>query len=443
MKDKKVLVSILGTGQKALLSEVKSELDYRTANYALHHAMDRQYQTAHVAEAIIKLEARGRFDRLTIVGTANSMWDTLYAHCVMHSGMEEGVMENWRRLESAVSEGKVTAGDLALVGAALSELTGISCHCLLIPVGRSEVEFWEIFEAIVDLPEDGQEVSLDFTHGLRYQPFFLFLALQYLRVLHPNIHIGKVYYGAFELSKSHFDGVTPIFDLSPMVKLMDWMQAAFAFREYGDLRGLIEMTQDAKLPPGFLFSAQNFAQTLTLSVLGPKPLRNAAIAFKGNLSKVISSDQPDMRPLKRAAPALLSLPEAMIRTKRDWQMQLVLARRLSAIEGQLGMAILCCWEALINRLGELYAVESHHSDHYRRLSKIARSKKIKMLKGAFVEFPGHAHRLHAMRNAIAHNKVRKEIPLKEVPEVFRTCLAYFEAMLGNARLEELPRLMRF
>lgn len=107
-----------------------------------------------------------------------------------------------------------------------------------IPEGRNEAEAWALFETLADpavLPE-GERVIFDITHGLRSLPMLGFLALSYLRVVR-NITIEKVYYGALELTpKGGEKPLTPVVDLTPLVNLLDWAQAAKRFQDTGDAR---------------------------------------------------------------------------------------------------------------------------------------------------------------------------------------------------------------
>lgn len=105
-----------------------------------------------------------------------------------------------------------------------------------IPEGKTEAEAWALFETLADpavLP-DGARVIFDITHGLRSLPMLGFLALSYLRVVR-NITIERVYYGALELTPREGEKpLTPVLDLTPLVNLLDWAQAAKRFQDTGD-----------------------------------------------------------------------------------------------------------------------------------------------------------------------------------------------------------------
>jgi CRISPR-associated DxTHG motif protein len=119
-----------------------------------------------------------------------------------------------------------------------------------IPEGKTETEAWALFETIAS-PEvlpPGERVIFDITHGLRSLPMLGFLALSYLRVVR-DITVEKVYYGALDLTpRSGEKPLTPVVDLTPLVNLLDWAQAANRFKDTGDgslFKPLLAMNQAA------------------------------------------------------------------------------------------------------------------------------------------------------------------------------------------------------
>ena len=101
-----------------------------------------------------------------------------------------------------------------------------------IPEGRTEEEAWELFETITAAVPAGARVIYDITHGLRSLPMLGFLALSYLRVV-KGVTLERVFYGAVELIR---DDLAPVVDLTPLVTLLDWAQAASRFQDTGDAR---------------------------------------------------------------------------------------------------------------------------------------------------------------------------------------------------------------
>jgi len=97
-----------------------------------------------------------------------------------------------------------------------------------IPSGKSETEIWEIFDAVVSAVEPGSKVLFDITHAFRSLPLLVLLAGAFLQKAR-NVEIKGVYYGAFEVNRL----APPIFDLTPAIKLLDWLTATDKFLATG------------------------------------------------------------------------------------------------------------------------------------------------------------------------------------------------------------------
>jgi CRISPR-associated Csx2 family protein len=111
-----------------------------------------------------------------------------------------------------------------------------------IPNGESEGELWEIFRTMSDNLTEDEEVVFDITHAFRSLPLVAFIAAAYLRKT-KNINLKAIIYGAFEAKKKKEDGteVTPVFDLTPFVDLLDWMAATDKFVTTGNAQGLADL----------------------------------------------------------------------------------------------------------------------------------------------------------------------------------------------------------
>ncbi|MFB9991968.1 TIGR02221 family CRISPR-associated protein [Deinococcus oregonensis] len=104
-----------------------------------------------------------------------------------------------------------------------------------IPNAETEAEYWQIFERLAGVIPEGEEVIFDITHGLRSLPMLSFLALSYLKVV-KKVVIRQVLYGALELTPRTEGAVTKAVDLTPLIRLLDWAQAANRFQDTGDAR---------------------------------------------------------------------------------------------------------------------------------------------------------------------------------------------------------------
>ncbi len=108
-----------------------------------------------------------------------------------------------------------------------------------IPIGRDTDELWTLFEKLTEEVAPGDTVIFDITHGLRSIPFLVFLAAAYLKEAR-EVHIEKIYYGAYELGQP-----APVIDLSEFVSLLDWLTATNQFIYTGNGRYLAQLLQDA------------------------------------------------------------------------------------------------------------------------------------------------------------------------------------------------------
>ena len=103
-----------------------------------------------------------------------------------------------------------------------------------IPDGKSENELWDIFDICAKQIEPNDKIILDITHGFRSSPLLIFIVAAYLRQV-KNVDIQHILYGAFE-ARDPVTGETPIFDLTPFLELLNWMNAVSVFQNYGDAR---------------------------------------------------------------------------------------------------------------------------------------------------------------------------------------------------------------
>lgn len=114
----------------------------------------------------------------------------------------------------------------------------------LIPLGESVDELWQIFDQIASQVQTGEIISFDITHGLRSSPLVGLLVAAYLHSGF-DVDIHALHYGAYDVrDRTSSPHRTPIFDLSAMLKLLDWSLAAERFNRIGDsvaLASLLEL----------------------------------------------------------------------------------------------------------------------------------------------------------------------------------------------------------
>lgn len=170
-----------------------------------------------------------------------------------------------------------------------------------IPNGESETELWEIFKAMADNLVEGEEVVFDITHAFRSLPLLAFIAAAYLRKT-KNINLKAMVYGAFEAPRAKEDGtkITPVFDLTPFIELLDWMSATEQFIKTGDGTTLAKLLKqnDTASTKELAHNIKSISQGLHL--LRPLDTMQASAQLK----KLIEKATPD---ISRAVPPFAAL----------------------------------------------------------------------------------------------------------------------------------------
>ena len=104
-----------------------------------------------------------------------------------------------------------------------------------IPYGRSESDFWKMFDILTNnLELKNTDVIFDITHCFRAIPIFTAIYIRLLRYIEPTAHFSHIFYGSFEKEQN----ITPIVDLVSTLDLLDWIDATTSFIKYGELEEL-------------------------------------------------------------------------------------------------------------------------------------------------------------------------------------------------------------
>jgi len=111
-----------------------------------------------------------------------------------------------------------------------------------IPKGSSPDELWEIFDKVVKSVPNDCRIVFDITHAFRSIPLISVLAVAYLWSVR-DIHLHCLVYGAYE-AKSGEPPVAPVFDLTAMVNLLEWLAAVERFRHHLDGEPLFRLLKN-------------------------------------------------------------------------------------------------------------------------------------------------------------------------------------------------------
>lgn len=159
-----------------------------------------------------------------------------------------------------------------------------------IPESHSEQALWDIFNRLMEAVQPEDEVIFDITHSFRSLPFLTFLAIAYLRAAR-KVKVVKVLYGAFD---AQTNGRSPVFDLTPFVGLLDWLNAANQFIYTGDARYLAHVLQSEgkTRQSSALVKAAEELQKLSLAMMLCRPLE--VMENAGKLGVVLERARDDL-----------------------------------------------------------------------------------------------------------------------------------------------------
>ncbi len=195
--------------------------------------------------------------------------------------------------------GKAEEANASAIGPERDALCpNVECLIKRIPLGLNEQDLWEMFDTLGEAIGNGEPVVFDITGGLRSIPFFMFLAINYLKVAR-DVNVEGVYYGAYEL-KGDDDNAAPVIDLTPALKLMDWITATDVFVRLGHGEQLAYLVRQEAPPEEnplkpFGKAIDDVSHAIWLS--RPVDAMGYAEHLLGKLEKVKQSPPKGARPL--------------------------------------------------------------------------------------------------------------------------------------------------
>ncbi|MGG3739064.1 TIGR02221 family CRISPR-associated protein [Aeribacillus pallidus] len=114
---------------------------------------------------------------------------------------------------------------------------------------QDEAANWQLFDAILQEIEEGDQIYFDITHSFRSIPFVALIVLNYARLV-KKASIGKIMYGLFEQLGNLWEvdnippekRLAPIVDVTNMAKLLDWTNGVDQFIRTGDASMIKQLT---------------------------------------------------------------------------------------------------------------------------------------------------------------------------------------------------------
>jgi len=178
--------------------------------------------------------------------------------------------------------------------AELSQRMGEQLRPITIPEGHSEQDLWEIFDKLTSTIPEGSEVLFDITNSFRSLPFVIFLAAAYLRSAR-HVKVVGILYGAFEAKD--VENRSPVFDLSPFITLLDWLNATDQFVHTGDARRLAALLNPGNQSAGTAAAASRALSEVSLAAFLCQPFH--LMAQVGGLEQKMKAAEVELEQLAR------------------------------------------------------------------------------------------------------------------------------------------------
>ncbi|GEM_PF-2396641 len=111
------------------------------------------------------------------------------------------------------------------------ETNGKEVHVETIKPGKYFDDIWHIFNTLGGILGENDEIIFDITHGFRSIPFLAFSVLRFYEKL-KNIKIKSVIYGAFDARTDDEPPSVPVFDLLPVLRVLDFKDGVINFLRF-------------------------------------------------------------------------------------------------------------------------------------------------------------------------------------------------------------------
>ncbi|RME22068.1 MAG: TIGR02221 family CRISPR-associated protein, partial [Deltaproteobacteria bacterium] len=180
-------------------------------------------------------------DHLVILGTRGSMWDHLF-----EGDLDLGEMGEQDRmaLMEHVESHSVSQDQLDKMAPLLAKALGIPVRLRSIPYCSTEAEQIELLRIIAEEVEPEDRVHLDISHGFRHLPMLALLSALHVRQIR-DANVEGIWYGSYDPDT----GKAPVYELSGLLRIADWLQSLASFDKDGDYRVFVPLLRQANLDP--------------------------------------------------------------------------------------------------------------------------------------------------------------------------------------------------
>lgn len=425
------LFLVLGKGQQELDPNLRN---YRTATYHLENS-DQGYHTPFVGSAIIAMHP-GRYESIHIFGTRRSMWEAMLLEELVAVG-DENALDRALSLQANVGTISEHHSELLALRDLLETRWGAKVSFHIIPEGRTPEELWEVMHTLTSINLKDTKLSIDITHGLRYQPFFLYIAAQfYMKATQRNVVPGATWYGGLELGEKDERGIqhAPLLDLSIFADIIRWTDAAYAMNTYGDSLPLAERFRDLNQPE-LASMLSEFTIMLNMNLVHAFVSRKSSLesAFREAEQAADTNAGNGMwDPFRLMKDQIISLPRKMYSESKLWKTYL-LVTEFHYASANIGLAVQSLWAALLARVADGFGHDraqqrqqyySHYSNFVRRCDRI-------LPESAEVEtFIQHTKELHYLRDRVAHLGTHEQ-EISGITSRLESLITYFTTILTS------------
>ena len=330
------------------------------------------------------LRERLRPNRLVVLGTSGSMWDHLFEGDLELG--EAGEQERMTLLE-AVERQSVAQEQLDQLAPLLEKALGIPIRLYIIPYCRTEAEQVKLLRILADEVHPRDQVHIDVSHGFRHLPMLALLAAFHVRQV-KGADVRGIWYGSYDPDT----GNAPVYELSGLLRIADWLQALSSFEKDGDYRVFVPLLRQAGAEKDAceqLGEAAYFENLLNVGEATGR-LRKA----RRQLCETKKTLSPDASLL---LPAICKRLE-WVAEKKQFEKQIGLARQALKRRDYL-RATLYAFEACITRLCQLKGIQINHFNKREQIRKAYRDR----LKGHGPDDEYERFRLlQEIRNQVAH-----------------------------------------
>jgi len=227
----------------------KNELTYKPARYV--NTDGQVVESAYVLDALWEFYP---IDKCIIVGTAGSQWAAFYEHLSKSGRLSKMNEDYWLELlelGEQQEKHRLPPEDVRRELEPLRQaMGGFCCEIVVLKYGLDDAEILRNFALLSNLGrhiQDGDNIYFDITHSFRSLALYEYMAVSYLQnVLQKNIRLEFVSYGMYDFAREN-GGLSPIVDLSQLLRLTDWIKAAEEYNRFGTARLLAELLKKNRL----------------------------------------------------------------------------------------------------------------------------------------------------------------------------------------------------